>query len=68
MRRAQLSQSQQPAGGADPSGQSFYGTADTVFAALFTAELLLNMAANLFRPFLRDPWNWFDMVRPRAGG
>ena len=63
-RRAQLSQSQQPAGaGGDVVGASFYGTADTVFAALFTAELLLNMAANLFRPFFRDPWNWFDTVR-----
>ena len=67
MRRAQLSQSQQPAGGADSGGQSFYGTADIVFASFFTAELLLNMAANLVRPFLRDPWNWFDTVRPRAG-
>ena len=37
---AQLSQSQQPAGTADASGgPSVYGTADTVFAALFTAEL-----------------------------
>jgi hypothetical protein len=24
------------------------------------------MAANLFRPFFRDPWNWFDTVRLRA--
>ena len=50
------------AGAADSSGSSFYGTADTVFAALFTAELLLNMAANLVHPFFRDPWNWFDTV------
>ena len=64
----QLSQSQQMAGGADSSGSSFYGTADTVFAALFTAELLVNMAANLFCPFFRDPWNWFDTVRGQIGG
>jgi hypothetical protein len=61
---SQLSQSQQTEGGADTD--SFYGTADTVFAALFTAELLLNMAAHLFRPFFRDPWNWFDTVRITA--
>ncbi len=64
----QLSQSQQPVGGSDGAdsdsgGPSFYGTVDTVFAALFTAELLLNLAANLVRPFFRDPWNWFDTVR-----
>ncbi len=63
----QLSQSQQVAGGAEASVPSFYDTTDTVFAALFTAELLINMAANLVRPFLRDPWNWFDTVRGRAG-
>jgi hypothetical protein len=63
-RGVQLSQSQQT----DMSGSSFYATADTVFTALFTVELLLNMAAHLLRPFLRDPWNWFDTVRGRAGG
>ncbi len=62
-RHWQLSQSQQVAGGVEAGGPSFYGTADTVFAALFTAELLINMAANLVRPFFRDPWNWFDTVR-----
>ena len=41
---------------------SFFDDADTVFASLFTAELLFNMASNLFWPFFTDIWNWFDMV------
>ena len=44
-----------------------FDAADAGFAGLFTAELLLNAAAHLLRPFLRDPWNWFDMVREGEG-
>ena len=51
----QLSQSQQMAGGADSSGSSFYGTADTVFVALFTAELLVNMAGISSAPSSATP-------------
>jgi len=35
---------------------------ETAFTIIFTFEVCVNMFANLFTPFLRDPWNWFDML------
>ena len=29
---------------------------------LYTAELLINMFATLFWPFVMDAWNWFDLL------
>jgi hypothetical protein len=29
---------------------------------LYTAELLINMFATLFWPFVLDAWNWFDLL------
>ena len=36
------------------------------FTTLFSCELMVNMAAFWLRPFLADPWSWFDMVRASA--
>jgi hypothetical protein len=45
-------------------GDDMFAIIDIVFASLFATELLVNIAAHFFTPFIRDPWNWFDMVSP----
>ncbi len=35
---------------------------DTMFTAVFTLELLVNMYAHWFRPFWRDGWSIFDFL------
>jgi hypothetical protein len=40
-----------------------FNVLEIFFTALFSCELVMNMVAFWIRPFLADPWSWFDMVR-----
>ena len=40
----------------------FFTTMDLVFTVLFTAELLVSLAAFLFSEFFQDPWHVFDLL------
>ena len=38
-----------------------FDLSDHIFIALFTVELAVNMACNLWRRFVRDAWCWLDL-------
>ena len=48
----------------DPSSdkKAILNTLDLVFVVAFTAELLLNLYANWWRPFVTNAWSLFDLV------
>ena len=49
----------------EPEFQSHYGTwsaIDTTCSIIFILELALNLYANFWRPFVRNPWNYLDTV------
>jgi hypothetical protein len=50
-------------GGGSVSMIAAFDTLELIFTAIFSCEMLMNMAAYWLRPFLADPWSWFDMVR-----
>jgi hypothetical protein len=47
----------------DSSGSvKTFTTIEHIFTALFAAELIWNLAANIFWNFVQSAWNWFDLV------
>jgi hypothetical protein len=57
-----------PPGPTPDSTDLVFHVLEIFFTALFSCELVMNMAAFWLRPFLADPWSWFDMVRPQPRG
>ena len=50
----------------DSPDELTFSRLDMFFTAVFTFELLLNMAATLVREFTVSGWNWCEGVYPRA--
>ena len=59
--QSQLNPSMQDDSGNPTQLAGLFDLSDHIFIALFTVELAVNMACNLWRRFVRDAWCWFDL-------